>query len=365
MARRRKSGSDGASLDSLLDTMTNVVGILIIMLIVTQVGVGEAVERIKGFVEEISEEQYQAALAESEDLKALLEQQRTEWKELEPELPTQQARLDQQEELLEQLKKELEKLSSSQIDPEVLKKEVDERKPKVEELERRVREQQEMIASLKARLAETPAKGPDQDARIVNLPDPRPAPKGAKPVVFICSKGRIVPLNTTALQREAQEVIRPALRTLIRDGRIDCDKLAMLFENRFVGDRYVQLKIRIAGDAKPRLAVFPREDVGDRTDVLTRSNSLFNQWLRKLNPRQHYIDFRVFSDGFETYLAARNVAAGHGFSAGWVPYAENSEYWIGLGADLKTTCAGRGPPKPTPPDPNRPNRPAPPADVVD
>ena len=40
MRRAKKSG--GASLDSLLDTMTNVVGILVILLTVTQLGVGDA-----------------------------------------------------------------------------------------------------------------------------------------------------------------------------------------------------------------------------------------------------------------------------------------------------------------------------------
>ena len=43
---RRAKKSSGASLDSLLDTMTNVVGILVILLTVTQLGVGDAVKRI-------------------------------------------------------------------------------------------------------------------------------------------------------------------------------------------------------------------------------------------------------------------------------------------------------------------------------
>ena len=84
---RRPKKTSGASLDSLLDTMTNVVGILIIMLIVTQLGVGQAVERIKGFVDEVSQEDYDQALAESEDLKALLEELRAEWRELDPRVP--------------------------------------------------------------------------------------------------------------------------------------------------------------------------------------------------------------------------------------------------------------------------------------
>ena len=48
---RRKKGNAGGSLDSLLDTMTNVVGILVIVLVVTQLGVGDAVNRIGNNIE--------------------------------------------------------------------------------------------------------------------------------------------------------------------------------------------------------------------------------------------------------------------------------------------------------------------------
>jgi hypothetical protein len=44
--RRRSSDESEGGLDSLLDTMTNVVGILVIVLVVTQLGVGDAVRRI-------------------------------------------------------------------------------------------------------------------------------------------------------------------------------------------------------------------------------------------------------------------------------------------------------------------------------
>ncbi len=60
MGRRRRKDS-GASLDSLLDTMTNVVGILVIVLIVTQLGVGDAVKRISANLPDISEAEYELA----------------------------------------------------------------------------------------------------------------------------------------------------------------------------------------------------------------------------------------------------------------------------------------------------------------
>ena len=68
--KRRPQASFG-SLDSLLDTMTNVVGILVIILVVTILGVQEAVSRISKQLEGadmITQVQYDTAVDETEQL---------------------------------------------------------------------------------------------------------------------------------------------------------------------------------------------------------------------------------------------------------------------------------------------------------
>ena len=365
MARRR-SDSGGMNLDSLMDTLTNVVGILLIILIFALIGGQEVVKRLKGFVDEVSDEQLANAAAESEELKKLIEEEREKWEELETRIPHDKLTLEEQQRLLEQLKEDIAKLSAAEIDPEELKRQLEKRRKKRDELEAAIKDQLAMIASLKARLAESPAAGGRADTKVVNLPDPRPAPKGAKPVVFLCRHGRVFPLAKVALQQEAQQVLVRAEQTIRRPEGLDCDKLKELFEKRFVGDRFVQLGIRTGGDGKPYLLVNHREEAGVPTDDISKPTSLFNQALRQINPQQNYIEFRVWSDSFDTYLAARNVAAQAGILAGWVPYSEKADYSIDFGIEFKTTCMGFTPPPPrptTPPDPNRP--PPPPPDTVD
>ena len=46
MKKRKTDDDEDGGLDSLLDTMTNVVGILVLVLIVTQLGVSEAITEI-------------------------------------------------------------------------------------------------------------------------------------------------------------------------------------------------------------------------------------------------------------------------------------------------------------------------------
>ena len=72
---RRPKKDSGASLDSLLDTMTNVVGILVILLTVTQLGVGDAVKRIatSSTVKPEQIDEAQAKLAELVRLRQSLE----------------------------------------------------------------------------------------------------------------------------------------------------------------------------------------------------------------------------------------------------------------------------------------------------
>jgi hypothetical protein len=362
---RRNDDSGGLSLDSLMDTLTNVVGILVIILLFTVVNAADAVKRIKGFVDEISDKQYAEAMAHAQEVRKLLEQHRQDWEKLEALIPAEQLSLKRQQELLAMLKQDMEKLASSKVNIDDVKRQVEERRAAVKKVEDDIAAKEKEIASLKARLADTPARGPDQDARVVNLPDPREPPKGAKPVVFICRKGRIVLVDTPTLQAKAMDALQGASRVVVRQNAIDSDRLADIFKKKYVGDRNCQLAIRVGGDARPYLAVEPRPDAGDKTEtVAKRRSSQFQELLRRLDPNKFYLDFRVYSDSFDTYLEARNAAARQGVLAGWAPYAPTSEYWIPFGPEMKMTCLGK---KPAPPaaKPTDPNRPPAPADVVD
>lgn len=364
---RRRSDAGGMNLDSLMDTLTNVVGILLIILIFALLGGQEVVKRVRGFVDEVSEEQLAAKAAESEALRKLIDEQRAKWEDLETRLPAEKLSLEQQQKLLAQLQADLQKLAASQINPQELEKQLTERRQRVADLETDIKKKEDLLASLKARLAETPAQGADADTKVVNLPDPRPAPKGAQPVVFLCRNGRVFPLDTPGLQREAQQVLAGALRLIDKkEAGLDCQKLTELFDKRFVGDRFVRLAVRMGGDGKPSLLIQHRENTGEETANISKRTSLFNQWLKTVNPETQYIDFRVWDDSFDTYLAARNEAARRGVSAGWTPYTEQSEYRIAFGIDFPTTCMGFTPPPARPATPTDPNRPPPPpTDVVD
>lgn len=351
--KRKKSSSGGASLDSLLDTMTNVVGILVILLTVTQLGVGEAVERIKGAV---TEEDMERSQEQVEELDSLLELEKDQLKTIK-ELTEKKdnVNIEEQQALAEKLKKELEKLKEIRVDIEKLKKEIAARDKQVQELEKSIVSKEKELADIKARLAKTPDPGPTPNAKIVNLPNPRDAPKGAKPIDYICRHGRILRVEIPLLQQLAYQAIAQSRLVTAPEQAVDCEKLEQLFENRNVGNRDWRIKLKAVGGV-PYLILNLREGRGDTSERLSKSTSLFRQELRKINPRLFYLNFRVWADSYDTYLVARSYADQRNLMAGWTALDPNSEFRVPLGGNLKLTCEGYKPPpsNPKPPEPDLP-----------
>jgi len=356
---RRARKQSGASLDSLLDTMTNVVGILVILLTVTQLGVQDAVKRISSTVRVDPEELRRA----EEELATLLK--------LEALLREQLAALDTKGLDSEKIKRELARLLPllyhARHDIEVLQQSQEERKRQVElalqklaeEARKTLQEQQEKekaliakvnaadqeVAGLRAKLADTPEQSP-LPAKIVNLPNPRAAPEGSQPLTLLCREGRILWVDVETLrdraQRRADFVVKR--RRLDRDPAkgIDGKILAEEFNDERIRDRYFELEMQIRGRV-PYLVFKRLPEAGEATKLLVHPSSRYQQRIRRTDPRSFYLQYLVWPDSFETYLEARKIAAARGLPAGWIAQTTKGEYTIPLGGKLRV-----GPPPPPP-----------------
>lgn len=380
MAKRRRSDDDG-SLDSLLDTMTNVVGILVIVLVVTQLGVRDAVDRIAE-----SESVDPAALEKAEAELAALLPERTSLQERVKALAgsqkldanaarREQARLQKQ---LRDARADLASLATGRdearleaeatlADIEKLKEAQDKA---AEELRKKVDDALSQLAKLEAQLDETPV--PELPAaKIVHLPNPRPAPEGAKPYTFLCREGRIVPVDVdiqlARVQKKVESIIVKGRLATNPQAGIDCGKIVEAFENdSTLRHNDFEFKILVQG-RNPYLVFARKEEAGYTLDQIERSNSRYQAKLRQLNPKQNYARFLVWPDSFDVYLVARQMAAKRGLLAGWQPQTNPAEYKVALGGKLrcgpppKPVPPGQQPPKPKPGPPTRP----PPVDTID
>ena len=368
---RRNKKDSGASLDSLLDTLTNVVGILVILLSVTQLGVGEAVKKISES-DSVRPEVYDKALLERDELT----RRRVEMeKRLAVYAPQDDALADLD---LRILLKKIEDLEASLA---VLMEGKDERDLKMlelrklrEEAQRRLDEQkkeseksetelssaQELLAKLKSKLADAPAGG-YAASTIITLPNPRKAPEGATPLPVLCREGRVYFVDTINLQQAALKKIEAIgkRRKLVFNPDVGVDQNILLTEfhrGTALDDENFELKLTAAGRT-PKLTFQRKKGAGETAEDLRKGRSKFEQRIRRLDSKRFYLKFLVWPDSFEVYIEARKLCSDRDLLAGWKAQTTKDEYSENLATDLvrfgakpkpKPRPPGEQPPKPKP-----------------
>jgi len=96
---------------------------------------------------------------------------------------------------------------------------------------------------------------------------------------------------------------------------------------------------RMIGDEDFRWSVFDRgfyglaarlswrdQEVGETVGWIEHPESRFRQTLRNVKPRERFLQFHVWADSFDVYLAARKLGEERGFAVGWQAYSEREEY---------------------------------------
>ena len=378
--RRRKKGS-AASLDSLLDTMTNVVGIMVILLTVTQLGVGDAVKRIA-----------KTAKVDPEEI-ARLEEEVAEAQRLREELIRQLRLLvnhnDKRDETAKDLAMTLKKIKDAEASNRVLEESSENRlrearqeavarqdeakqllqqqKKEADAIREKINEQAELLAKLRAQLAETP-EPVSPPAKIVYLPNPRPAPKEAKPLLFFCRNERVMFVDEDAIRDNAQKRVAFVVQRnkLDQDPKkgIDAEILGKEVNKLGINDptRTFEPKLIFHG-RYPRIELVPRDDAGEVAAQLAGA-SRYRRALGRIDAEKFYLRYIVWPDGYEVYLEARKIATEMGLSAGWEARG-GGDYTIALGGSLRVGPPPPPEPKPKTPTPPKPATPPPPMDTID
>ena len=371
-----------------MDTMTNVVGILVILLTVTQLGVGDAVRRIaasdsvkpealkkaRGDLLELQKKRVKLArrlkaLAAGEDLDAELELRKILRQIADEEANIAVLREGQEERNLEEL--ELRRLQKE------AQRLLEEQKKAADELLAIVARHEEELAKLKAQLARA-STGVRPTDTVINLPNPRAAPEGTTPIIVICREGRIMFVDVDIIRNKAQ--LRAdyivSRRKLDRNpaAGIDGKVLTEEFNKEPVEDRYFQVKMTVAGQI-PKLVFNRLENGGETTEKLTSPSSQFQRGIKRVDIRKHYVQFLVWPDSFETYLEARKICSKRDLMAGWQAQTTSAEYTVNLEGPIRVGPPPPPKPKPKPvsPDDEKPKpapkpkpRPRPaPVDVID
>lgn len=331
------------SLDSLLDTVTNVVGFLVIVLAVAQLNLtlvqpepgpepptpGEAVRRIERMGRELEAKENQ-----SQEL----------GKEIEAAEPDVRMSM---------------KLAAQETS---LQKAVRILRDEVRLLRERAKAAEGRLADLNAKiaeLAENPPPPPESlrlaKVRVFEVLDPRagvrrPAWARKDRMTIVCQGGRVLPLDGqrlwNGLTREIRRCLGGSSINLAALSPDALDKLIAHVNAQSVQDEYFRLRLgkrSLGRHTLPVLEFVPRSDrPPDRTADLKDPNGHYLKFLKtKWDPRKHWIRFYVYADSFAAYLAAR-PPADRTFDVGWVPVKMDFELKQVLGVSGMADAEGPG-----------------------
>ncbi|MBW1886282.1 MAG: hypothetical protein JRJ58_22340 [Deltaproteobacteria bacterium] len=318
------------SLDSLLDTMANVVGILVVVLAFTQLQVGEAVRRIH-------DSEVARIRTAGETMAFAGEGALREVSRLEASLRAgaESAAFVQGE--LRQLESQSEKLRAATRFPGVEQADI------VAAILRETATEREMLDQLSALRAnrkqlEIRLRG-SQDAfasatHQIRLPDPRPAPAGTEERVFFCRYGRVSPVDLEHLHELLNIDLRKAAGSPLGGG-LAVSLVVSHFEKYDVGDRDYRWRLQDhAGFEIAARLQFRRESIGELPSELIADDSGYRRALSQAEPKSHYLRFYVWSDSFAAYLRAREIAEELGFAVGWQAYDREAEHEAILQANV-------------------------------
>lgn len=359
---------DGDGLDSLLDTMTNVVGILVMVLIATQLGVKDAVDRIaqseKGSQESVQmlEEQYTSGIALQQQLEERFKDLKTE-SVRQVELANLRQRLESASSELQDVKAEAQlisvKLTEQRKAAEKNAASMEAQKKEKERLTEEISENLEDEAMLKALLSDyegVPIAGNES----LTLPNPRSVPEGAKQFTLLCKANKIYPLF---FNEQNRKVIRESIEFIVQQRQlfrgpelgVNHEILLPIVNQKPLTDEYFVSNL-IRSGIYPRISFTPRASKGIALQEVLGTRSRFSKFLDNFDRNRFYMRFFVYPDSLEVYMAARKAADKRGILAGWEPQDPEWVYTTHLGGDL---LFGAKPPPPKPNPNPAPPRPAP------
>lgn len=176
-------------MDSLMDAMTNVVGVLLLILIVSSLGITAAVKKVVENLPEVTQEELEAMkVSRDKTLKNLEDLQQTH-QNLEKTIPTE----DEAAKLiadLEEFEENNEDLADKTSDIEEWKAKVEEVEAIKEERDKLVLEADKRDRELAAILAQTP-EVEVKAAREITMPNPRMADVESQALYCICKYGKL------------------------------------------------------------------------------------------------------------------------------------------------------------------------------
>ena len=343
MPKKKKSDDAGINMDVMMDSMTNVVGVLLLILIIVQIQISTAVETIETVLKNVTKQDLQrleTKIAEqNKDIDNVnVDELNQQYEEAMGDVDEAQMRVN-----LYTSKDETKRAGLIDV-RELIEMKFD--KTSEKEVEQNIfedlsREKQRLAAAL----AKTPLpKLPDGVDIIV--PAGLPLPKGYKIIKVMCIYNRLYFIQDGDYKKMAENMMERRMATLIHTNYTDPKGrkitvydhvkshklLSSIATNLNAGNTDFSI-ISLRRDYESRLRIDIRPDkTGGMTleDLKPRDNQLRKQVLALKRDPKNVMWFYVYKDSLDVYFAARDVCQAIGIPQGWEYYR-----WTGMAPTLK------------------------------
>lgn len=330
--------------DSLLDTMTNAVGILIVVLAVAYLVVVDTVDRVaesdpKQSITTI--EDYQKLQDDLMHLDRVLEEVEQEWITAQKDAQCYQAQMNQiqnkssmltnlmtQDDLSRvNIQEKAQELRRNHDTPRQLKAEVDHLKEQVKQFQHTINLQRDL---------------PKPKVTIARVPDPVPAPKGAKRMSFLCRYGRVVYYPADKMIKLLHQGISDATGSELSNPRIripDFEKVVNYFNTHEIALKGLRWRLTVlqrvdaANTTYRDLKAFlewTSPEIGETLEEIQEDKSLYRTTLAGFADKDAYAKYYVWGDSFPEYAIARDIVDENHIPAGWVAKEGDAEYILVL-----------------------------------
>lgn len=336
MAKRREAHDEELPFVALMDTMTNVVGVLIIVLVMIAISLADSMKKIFSELPPVTVEELQKVLQKLQDSTPKVDP-----KEIEKQISDLEKQIKFINEELKTLDVTMEKSGIKNIDLDSLKKQLADRTKARNDKKILIEKLFAEIDRLKALLSEIPVYTPEP-ATVVKLPNPRPLPEKAVIQRFMVANNRVTYMNEEGFVKAVVAEIEKNKKNLthpnpvknafgevitVKDRGKDVPK-EFLDRQRVINHFQTRTRLstkdvlmEIVGTPNsPRLSIrlTPSPNGGDAKDAFNNPASVFQRAMRKFeSEKDQVVWFNIYRDSLVTYLAARDVADAIKVPVGW------------------------------------------------
>ena len=350
MARRAKSHDEELPFAALMDTMTNVVGVLIIMMVMIGISLATTVKKVLSELPDVSVEEH-AKL--KEEVKKF--EEKRDPAEVKQDIAKVQEDLKKLEEAMAKLEEQKAKDPVVMVDIEKLLKELEMLEKERNERRDRVAALTDEAEKLKARLDTTPRYVPPPPVQ-VRLPNPKTMPDQAAIHHVLVSGNKLMPVRIqelqTAVENELEELKKNNSDIIVKkedvtgpDGKpmmkkvagkapapmrkvtFEPVKLTKYFDRKLNqrppsprdANRDFLVEVGAApGSAAVQMKLTMRTEAGESFEMARQPASTFRMLLKllKQDPKS-VVWFHVSKDSIPAYLAARDIVDAEGLPVTW------------------------------------------------